>query len=56
MLSSSIAWILIVSVAVAAAGGLAACLCPQPVLQFLFKPKITNGLTMLFVRLAALPV
>jgi hypothetical protein len=50
MLSSSIGWILIVSGSVAAAGGLAACLFPQPVLQFLVGTKSTDGLTMLFVR------
>jgi hypothetical protein len=50
MLTSSIGWILIVSGAATAAGGLAACLFPQPVLQFVFGAKGTDGLTMFFIR------
>ncbi len=50
MLASSIRWILVVSGATTAAGGLAACLFPQPVLQLVFGAKCTDGLTMFFVR------
>jgi hypothetical protein len=50
MLASSIRWILIVSGATTAAGGLAACLLPVPVLQLVFGAKCTDGLTMFFVR------
>jgi hypothetical protein len=50
MLTSSMGWILIVSGAATAAGGLAACLFPQPVLQFVFGAKSTDGLTMFFIR------
>jgi hypothetical protein len=50
MLASSIGWILIVSGSATAAGGLAACIFPQPVLQLVFGAKSTDGLTMFFVR------
>lgn len=50
MLTSSIGWILIVSGAAAAAGGLAACLFPQPILQLVFGVKNTDGVTMFFIR------
>jgi hypothetical protein len=50
MLASSIGWILIVSGAAAAAGGLAACLFPQLVLQLVFGAKSTDGVTMFFIR------
>ena len=50
MLTSSIGWILIVSGAATAAGGLAACLFPQPVLQLVFGVKNTDGITMFFIR------
>ena len=50
MLASSIEWILIVSGIGTAAGGLAACLFPKPVLQLVFGAKSNDGLTMFFVR------
>ncbi len=50
MLASSIGLILIISGAATAAGGLAACLFPQAVLQLVFGAKSTDGLTMFFVR------
>jgi hypothetical protein len=50
MLTSSIGWILIVSGTATAAGGLAACLFPQPVLQLVFGTKNTDGITMFFIR------
>jgi hypothetical protein len=50
MLASSIGLILILSGAATAAGGLAACLFPQAVLQLVFGAKSTDGLTMFFVR------
>ena len=50
MLASSIGWILIVSGIATAAGGLAACLFPQLVLQFVFGAKSTDGVTMFFVQ------
>ena len=50
MLTSSIGWILIVSGAATAAGGLAACLFPQQVLQLVFGVKNTDGITMFFIR------
>jgi hypothetical protein len=50
MLTSSIGWILIVSGAATAVGGLAACLFPQPVLQLVFGVKNTDGITMFFIR------
>ena len=50
MLSSSIGWILILSGAATAAGGLAACLFPHPVLRLVFGVKSTDGLTLFFVR------
>ena len=51
MLASSIRWILIVSRATTAAGSLAACLFPQPVVQLVFGAKSTDGLTIFFIRL-----
>ena len=50
MLTSSIGWILIVSGAATGAGGLAACLFPQQVLQLVFGVKNTDGITMFFIR------
>jgi hypothetical protein len=50
MLKSSIGWILVVSGAATAAGGLAACLFPQQVLQLVFGVKNTDGITMFFIR------
>lgn len=50
MLATSIAWILIISGVATAAGGLAACLFPRPVLQFIFEAKSSDGLTIFFVR------
>jgi hypothetical protein len=50
MLASSIDWILVISGVGSAAGGLAACLFPQPVLQFVFGAKSTDGVTMFFFR------
>jgi hypothetical protein len=50
VLASSIGWILIVSGAATAAGGLAACLFPQLVLQLVFGAKSTDGVTMFFIR------
>ncbi|MGB8322121.1 MAG: hypothetical protein WCE52_04080 [Candidatus Acidiferrum sp.] len=50
MLVSSIGWILILSGAATAAGGLAACLFPHPVLKVVFGAKSTDGLTLFFVR------
>lgn len=50
MLGSSIGWILIISGVATAAGGLAACLFPLPVLQLIFGAKTTDGLTMFFIR------
>lgn len=50
MLASSIGLILIVSGVATAAGGLAACLFPHPVLSLVFGAKTTDGLTLFFVR------
>jgi hypothetical protein len=50
MLASSIGWILIVSGIGTAAGGLAACLFPQPVSQLVFGAKSIDGLTMFLIR------
>ena len=50
MLASSIGWILIVSGVATAAGGLAAWLFPQTVLQLVFGAKSTDGVTLFFVR------
>jgi hypothetical protein len=50
MLASSIGWILISSGAATAAGGLAACILPHPVLQLVFGSKSNDGLTMFFIR------
>ena len=50
MLTSSIGWILVVSGVATAAGGLAACLFPKPVLQLLFGSKTTDGVTTFFIR------
>jgi hypothetical protein len=50
MMTSSIGWILIVSGVATAAGGLAACLFPQPVLRLVFGVKNTDGITMFFIR------
>jgi hypothetical protein len=50
MLASSIGWILIVSRAATAAGGLAAFLFPQLVLQLVFGADSTDGVTMFFTR------
>jgi hypothetical protein len=50
MLTSSIGWILILSGGATAIGGLAACLCPQPVLQLVFGAKSTDALMMFFIR------
>ncbi len=50
MLASSIGWILILSGAATAAGGLAACILPHPVLQLVFGAKSNDGLTMFFIR------
>jgi hypothetical protein len=50
VLASSIGWILIVSGVATAAGGLAAFLFPQSVLQLAFGAKTTDGLTMFFIR------
>ena len=50
MFASSIGWILILSGIAAAAGGLAACLFPQPVLQLIAGAKSADGLTIFFVR------
>jgi hypothetical protein len=50
LLASSIGWILIVSGIATATGGLAACLFPRLVLQFVFEAKSTDGATMFFVR------
>ena len=50
MLASSIAWILIVSGAATAVGGLAACLFPQPVSQLVFGAKSIDSLTMFLIR------
>ena len=50
MLASSIGWLLIVSGVATAAGGLAACFFPLPVLQLGFGAKTTDGLTIFFVR------
>ena len=50
MLASSIGWILIVSGIATAAGGLTACLFPQPVLKLVFGAKNAGGLTMFFTR------
>ena len=49
-MASSIGWILIISGVAAAAGGLVACLFPQPVLQLVFGVKSTDGVTTFFVR------
>jgi len=50
MLDSSIGWILIVSGIGTAAGGLAACLLPQPVLRLVFGAESADGLTTFFIR------
>src|SRR5208337_5389128 len=50
MSASSIGWILILSGAATAAGGLAACVFPQGVLQLVFGAKSKDDLTMFFVR------
>jgi hypothetical protein len=50
MLASSIGWILIVSGVAIAAGGLAACLFPRPVLQLIFGVGSADGVTTFFVR------
>jgi hypothetical protein len=50
MLASSIGWILILSGAATAAGGLATCLFPQAVLKLVFGAKSSDGLTLFFVR------
>jgi hypothetical protein len=50
MLTSSIGWILIVSGAATAAGGLAAFLFPLPVLEWVFGAKSTGGLMTFLVR------
>jgi hypothetical protein len=50
MLTSSIAWILVLSGVGSAVGGLAACLFPHPVLRLVFGADSTDGLTMFFVR------
>ncbi len=50
MLASAIGWILIVSGIGTAAGGLAACLFPHPVLKLVFGTASKDGLTMFFVR------
>jgi hypothetical protein len=50
MLTSSIGWILIVSGIGTAAGGLAGLFFPRMTLQLVFASKITDGVTMFFVR------
>ena len=50
MLASNIEWILIVSGIATAAGGLAACLFPAPVLQSIFGAKSHDGVVIFFVR------
>jgi len=50
MLASNIGWILIVSGIATAAGGLAACLFPAPVLQLVFSARSNDGVTIFFVR------
>ena len=50
MLASYIGWILIVSGITTAGGGLAACLFPRLVLQFVFGTKSADGGTLFFVR------
>jgi hypothetical protein len=50
MLASSIGWILILSGIGTAAGGLAACLFPHPVLKLVFGANSNDGLTLFFVR------
>ena len=50
MLASSIGWILIVSGVATAAGGLVACLFPQPVLRVVFGAKSADGPTMFLTR------
>jgi hypothetical protein len=50
LLASYIAWILIVSGIATAAGGFAACLLPQLVLEFVFGVKSGDGATIFFVR------
>ena len=50
MLVSSMGWILILSGAATALGGLAACLFPHPVLKLVFGAKSDDGLTLFFVR------
>ncbi len=50
MLTSSIGWILIVSGIGTAAGGLAGLFFPRMTLQLVFAAKITDGVTMFFVR------
>ena len=52
MLASSIAWILIVSGIATAGGGLAACLFPRLVLQFVFGVKSADGATMFVAGIA----
>jgi hypothetical protein len=50
MLAPSIGWILIVSGAATAAGGLAACLFPEPVMQLVFGAKSPDALNLFFIR------
>jgi hypothetical protein len=50
MLTSSIRWILVVSGVATSAGGLAACLFPQPVLHLLSGTKTSDAVTIFFIR------
>lgn len=50
MLASSIKWILVISGILAAAGGLAALLFPQPTLKLVFGADNSSALTEFFVR------
>jgi len=50
MIARSIEWILIVSGAITAAGGLAACLAPQPFLRVGFGVESANAAMVFFVR------
>ncbi|MFY9843945.1 MAG: hypothetical protein WA718_12120 [Terriglobales bacterium] len=50
MLASSIGWILIISGIGTAAGGLAGLFFPRMTLQLVFAAKVTDGVTMFFVR------
>jgi hypothetical protein len=50
VLGSFIGWILIISGVATAAGGLAACIFPLPVLQLVFGAKTSDGLTLFFIR------